>query len=138
MKLVVDASVALKWILSPLAEANAIEADEILASLRRGTDTAIAPPHWRAEIIGVVARLEPARLPDALELLYTLNVEVADDRRLLESAARLASMLDHHLFDTLYHAVAIEHAAMLITADERYFAKARGLGNIQLLGHGTE
>jgi hypothetical protein len=28
---------------------------------------------------------------------------------------------DHHLFDTLYHAVALEHGdAVLVTADDRY------------------
>ncbi len=41
--------------------------------------------------------------------------------------------LDRHLFDTLYHAVALEEGATLVTADEVHFAKARRLGNIELL-----
>jgi predicted nucleic acid-binding protein len=45
----------------------------------------------------------------------------------------MAIMLDHHLFDTLYHAVALEQGATLITADEAYFAKAKDLGSITRL-----
>lgn len=40
----------------------------------------------------------------------------------------------HHLFDTLYHAVALHTPnAVLITADARYHAKARLEGQISLL-----
>jgi len=39
----------------------------------------------------------------------------------------------HHLFDTLYHAVALEEGARLVTADAAYFAKAKDLGGIELL-----
>lgn len=43
-------------------------------------------------------------------------------------SAALASDLDQHLFDTLYHAVALEQQAVLISADRRYYARARHLG----------
>ncbi len=46
----------------------------------------------------------------------------------------MAVRLEHHLFDTLYHAVALnEPDAMLITADVRYYNKAKGIGRIALL-----
>ena len=38
-----------------------------------------------------------------------------------------------HAFDTLYHAMAMQHGGTFVTADERYFAKARALGGIELL-----
>jgi predicted nucleic acid-binding protein len=42
--------------------------------------------------------------------------------------------LGQHLFDTLYHAVALETPdAVLITADERYFRAARHAGRIARL-----
>jgi hypothetical protein len=42
--------------------------------------------------------------------------------------------LNHHLFDTLYHAVGLQAPnATLITADERYYRKAEPLGHIVLL-----
>ena len=48
-------------------------------------------------------------------------------RSAIERAAQF-DHLDHHLFDTLYHAVALEEGAMLVTADTAYFAKAKDLG----------
>ena len=52
---------------------------------------------------------------------------------LYKRAAHLSVQLKHHLFDTLYHAVALENDATLVTADDAYFAKAYRLGNIKLL-----
>ena len=46
-------------------------------------------------------------------------------------AISLATQLNHHLFDTLYHALALETPiARFVTADRRYFAKAQHLGQI--------
>lgn len=45
-----------------------------------------------------------------------------------------AGACDQHLFDTLYHAVALEtEGAVLVTADERYYSKARRVGGVRLL-----
>ena len=41
--------------------------------------------------------------------------------------------LNHHLFDTLYHAVALEEKATLVTADRKYYDKARRMGSILML-----
>ncbi|XTI71605.1 hypothetical protein ACQAYK_07835 [Acidithiobacillus sp. AC3] len=39
----------------------------------------------------------------------------------------------HHLFETLYHALALLHPeAVLVTADRRYFVKAQREGSIML------
>jgi predicted nucleic acid-binding protein len=48
-------------------------------------------------------------------------------------AVELAIGLSHHLFDTLYHATALENEAVMITADRRYHDKAAHLGRIMLL-----
>jgi predicted nucleic acid-binding protein len=49
-------------------------------------------------------------------------------------ACDLAADLDHHVFDTLYHAVALSLAdGRLVTADERYWRKARRIGQIERL-----
>jgi len=44
-----------------------------------------------------------------------------------------ASVIVHHLFDTLYHGVALHSDTLLITADEQYFRKAKDISNITLL-----
>ena len=51
----------------------------------------------------------------------------------LKRAADMSIALNHHLFDTLYHAVALEEGAMLVTADNAYFSKVKDLGGVQLL-----
>jgi predicted nucleic acid-binding protein len=46
----------------------------------------------------------------------------------------LALRYRHHLFDTLYHAVALHTpGAVLVTADERYYNKTRLEGQISVL-----
>jgi predicted nucleic acid-binding protein len=52
------------------------------------------------------------------------------------TACDLAILLNHHLFDTLYHAVALlTPEATLVTADRRYFDKAQSHGRIVLLSN---
>jgi predicted nucleic acid-binding protein len=57
------------------------------------------------------------------------------DAAVLAHACTLAIDLGHHLFDTLYHAVALEADACLVTADDRYHRKAGALPGIRHLRH---
>ena len=67
-------------------------------------------------------------------MLSAMELPEVDDPRLLRRACEMAIDLKQHLFDTLYHAVALETpGAMLITADERYFRAARSIGGISRL-----
>lgn len=50
-----------------------------------------------------------------------------------QRAIELARQYNHHLFDTLYHAAALEESATFITADRRYYDKAKLAGHIMLL-----
>lgn len=134
MRVVVDASAAVKWVIrDPLVEPDVDRAVAMLRAIRSHAIEAIEPPHWQAEIISVIARTRPQRVALTLGMLETLpfsvTVRVATYRR----AAEIAIALGHHLFDTLYHAVALEEGATLVTADETYFAKAKHVGAIELL-----
>jgi predicted nucleic acid-binding protein len=86
-----------------------------------------------AEAIAVVTRLRPDRSVPAIALLAHTRFPVRTTRAAYRRAADMAARLNHHLFDTLYHAVALEEGAVLVTADEAYFNKASHLGGIQLL-----
>lgn len=136
-RLVVDARVALKWVLSPLNEPLSDRAADILQAARSGAVELVQPPHWAAEIVAVVARQEPERLADTIEILFGLDASCDVGRSTYLHAARLSVLFAHHLFDTLYHAVALEMEATLVTADARYFAKAEALGGIRMLGAWT-
>lgn len=64
---------------------------------------------------------------DVLEFTIQNNPET------YQLASELAIKLNHHLFDTLYHAVALKQGVTLVTADKKYYQKAKDFGNIALL-----
>lgn len=135
MNIVVDASVTIKWLLKDTSnEPNMVEALRLLHEVGIGKYVMIQPPHWLAEVVAVLARLQPSEISLALESLGELGgkVIVGNDDLYLR-AAEFSHRLNHHLFDTLYHAVALENGAVLVTADERYFKVAKDEGAIQLL-----
>jgi predicted nucleic acid-binding protein len=86
-----------------------------------------------AEILSVIARARPQRVPLTLGILSTLSFTEIRQYATYRRAADLSIALNHHLFDTLYHAVALEEGATLVTADAAYFGKAKDLGNVELL-----
>ena len=134
MRLVVDASVALKWFLRGRPnELYLAEAEAVAAAIGRIGTELFAPVHWMAEVIGVLARTEPAVVDDALIFLDDMRPVIIAGVPVLKRAAELSTALNHHLFDTLYHAVALEEGATLVTADEAYFNKAKDLGAARLL-----
>lgn len=135
MRLVLDASVLVKWLVGDdPAEEQLHGAMAVFERVRRGDDDVVQPVHWCAEVMAVLARTKSDRLDVAAELLSFLDFQVADNWTLYERAARMSVAYQHHLFDTLYHAVALENGAELVTADRKYFNKTHSLGSIRLLG----
>jgi len=135
LKLVVDSSVALKWFLADQpGEEDVAEAIKVLSRIYRKEVAAIQPIHWCAEVLGVLARVRPDQIDIMAHLLDDVSFRVEDGWNIYRTAAKLSVELNHHIFDTLYHAVALEHGAEFITADKKYFNKARELGSITLLG----
>ena len=134
MKLVIDASVSLKWILGAEdGEQDIARAEAVLADIVEQQHQAVQPPHWFAEVLAVIALKRPRKIEETFNILQAIPHNLSADAQTYAAAARLSVQLKHHLFDTLYHAVALENDATLITADDAYFAKAYRLGNIKLL-----
>jgi len=131
---VIDASVIVKWFFpDPVRESGSNHPLAVLKAVREGRVEPLEPPHWLAEVAAVIARLEPGIAEEAVDLLDAMEFRVSGDAVIYKRAAMLAAELNHHLFDTLYHAVALEHDATLISADRRYFNKARHLDRIAYL-----
>lgn len=135
MILVVDASVALKWFLHiPDSEPDRDRALTLLGCVDDERVQLVQPPHFIAEVAAVLARATPDAAED--DLLDLLNVEYTtiETPETYAAALELSIRYRHHLFDTLYHAVALNvPGASLITADRRYYDKASGEGRIILL-----
>ncbi len=131
MNVVVDASVVLKWLLpDPGAEPEVDRALLLLEDVRDGNVAPLQPPHWLAEVAAVINRLHPSIAVRSVELLYAMELPVAQELEVFRRAVVLGEALRHHVFDTLYHAVALEHGATLISADEQYCEKAEHLGSL--------
>jgi len=136
MPIVADASVAVKWFLpSGRAEQDGEKAVAILESVRDGHMSLLQPPHWLAEVAAVLSRLSPSTAQDDMTLLDAMQIPVMASTELYVTACKLAIASGQHVFDTLYHAVSLLIPdATLVTADERYYRKAKQLGAISLLG----
>lgn len=131
---VVDASVAVKWFAHgdwATREDHIEPATALLLASRNGTVDFYQPPHFLAEVAAVLSRLTPHTAIQSVQDLAAMSFTWAAPTVAVQRAIALATQLNHHLFDTLYHALALEtHGANFVTADRRYFDKAQHLGQI--------
>ncbi|MEX2569759.1 MAG: type II toxin-antitoxin system VapC family toxin [Gemmatimonadota bacterium] len=135
MRVVLDASVMVKWLLRQTrTEGDSERAAEIFEAVAGSAIDLVEPPHWLTEVAGGLARLSPASAEADVLDLVSLELEIVDSVAVYQTAVRLAVDLDQHLFDTLYHAVALDQSdAVLVTADDRYYRAAHHVGRIARL-----
>lgn len=132
MKVTIDASVIIKWFI-PDNEDHTDKALTLFKQVEKADITIIQPLHWQAETVAVLTRLRPEITDKAIILLDALELPVLDNMEVYQQASQLGKDLNHHLFDTLYHAVALLSDAVFMTDDRKYYSKAQTKGNIQLL-----
>lgn len=135
-KYVLDASVILKWIFPDNDDEEDVESALCLLDLVREKQCDLYQPiHWLVEVGAVITRLSPNKSADAINLLFAMQINTRNGLGVYELANHLAVKHQHHMFDTLYHSVALcTKGATLITADKKYFKKVKDEGAIQLLG----
>ena len=119
--LVVDASIAVKWVVEEDGTAEAL-------SLRQQTKL-IAPDLLAAECANILwkkVRRRELSGDEALlaaRLLQGVDIELLPTRSLLEAAARIAIDLDHPAYDCVYVALAVANGCRFVTADQRLLRK---------------
>jgi predicted nucleic acid-binding protein len=134
MKIAGDASVAVKWIFHDApGEIDIARALSLLDGVRKGTIDLVQPEHWIIEIAQAAVLKAPERAKVLMADVRALPFETIHGWDILDKAMELSARLKHHLFDVLHHAIALEHNAVFVTADDRYFAKAFRLGHIKML-----
>jgi predicted nucleic acid-binding protein len=133
--LVIDASVAIKWVIEEPGTPDAL-------ALRR--HRLFAPDLLVAECANILwkkVRRNELRQEEALlaaRLLERADVELAPMRSLLEPATSLAIALDHPAYDCTYLALAEALGCDLATADRRLAAKPLPAGyNARVLALGA-
>lgn len=129
-KLVVDSSVAVKWV---IAEAGATEAIAIYQRFEL-----LAPDLLMSECANVLWKkvgrgeisAEEASL--AARVLEQADIELVSARSLLEASVRLATALAHPAYDCAYIALAIERQCRFTTADLRLVEAVNRSGQAEL------
>ena len=130
--LVVDASVAVKWVVEEAGTAAAL-------ALRQAARL-IAPDLIAAECANILwkkiqrGELSPEEGFLAARLLYSAEIEMVPTCSLMEAATRPAVALDHPAYDCLYLALAADRGCRFVTADERLLRKAGRTGDGRLAG----
>lgn len=122
MTIVVDASVALKWVLEEEGsdQARAVAASEIM----------VAPDLWLIECSNVLTtkvrrgQITAVGSSQALDVLVSAPVRIMPTRGLIGLAHGLALELNKSAYDCLYLAVAVSERATMVTADAAFFRAA--------------
>ncbi len=121
-RLVVDASVAIKWVIEEPGTAEALA----LRRYRLSAPDLLIPEC--ANILWKKVRRQEISTDEAslaARLLEHADVELIPMRRLLEPATRLAIQLDHPAYDCVYLALAQSSGCSFVTADTKFCAKVR-------------
>lgn len=132
--IVIDASVIVKWLFPQRGnEADTDKALRLFTEIEAEHHDVRQPPHWLAEVAAVAVRIDPSTAREKIAAFFDLQFATSVSVEVYSTACALSSELEHHLFDTLYHAVAFVENSVLVTADERYYRKAKRFGAIVLL-----
>jgi predicted nucleic acid-binding protein len=133
--MVIDASVAIKWV---VPEIGSEAASELLGQ------ELCAPSLWLAEAAGALVKKtrrgeiteDEARV--RAQDLVDAPIEPIELPILLPSAMRMAGELGHSIYDCFYLAAALLRDATLVTADRRFAEKVAGhpqlAARVELLG----
>ncbi|HEX5425720.1 MAG TPA: type II toxin-antitoxin system VapC family toxin [Candidatus Acidoferrales bacterium] len=118
---VIDASIALKWVVQEDGTEQALR-------LRRSAKL-LAPDLLAVECANILWKKVQRRelVKDealfAARLLQGADIELLPTRSLLESAVRIAIEIGHPAYDCVYVALAIDRNCRFVTADERLLRK---------------
>jgi predicted nucleic acid-binding protein len=120
-----DASVILKWALPSGDEPNANRALLLRNAIRDDLVRAVVPSLWLYEVGNAVARRFPTHAGAWLSALLKFGLEEAPvSPRWLAQVLELTASYPVSFYDAAYHATALIHGGVFVTADERYTGTA--------------
>jgi predicted nucleic acid-binding protein len=120
--LVIDASIAVKWVVEEDGTPEAL-------ALRQKKGKLIAPELLVAECANILwkkfqrGELLKAEALLAARLLQGAEIELLPTRSLFEAATRMSIEINHPAYDCLHLALAVEKECQLVSADERFLRK---------------
>lgn len=130
--LVIDASVAVKWVISEDGGDDAVRL--------RSAFTFVAPELLLPECANILWKkvqrkeLEPNEAALAIALIERSGISFQSMQGLSETATRLAIELGHPAYDCVYLALALRQKLRFVTADKRLLATVAQRGSSELAG----
>jgi predicted nucleic acid-binding protein len=129
-----DASVLLKWVLPSDDEPDADRALLLRAAICDEMVRALLPAIWLYEVGNTVARRFPLQASSWLSALIKFGIEEAPPASpWLAKTLELMSVHDVSFYDAAYHALALVHGGVFVTADARYVDRARESRSVMIL-----
>lgn len=119
-KFVVDANVAIKWVLSEVHS-------EIAWSLLDDSHELLVPDYFFSEIGNILwkrVRRGETTLEQAqhdLTVLMSGDLQVYSSQYLMPLALDIAVRIDQAVYDCVYLALAVTNQCQMVTADERFY-----------------
>ncbi|MFN0144900.1 MAG: type II toxin-antitoxin system VapC family toxin [Dehalococcoidia bacterium] len=121
IKLVIDASVSVKWLIPE-------ELHEQAQAVQERGDELIAPGHWRTELVNAVWKKHASKrdigreaCETAMKIGLALPMNIVPVEELLESAVQLALQHSRTVYDSLYIALALREKCQFVTADLKLY-----------------
>jgi len=130
-----DASVILKWALRSGDEPDADRALLLRNAVRDGLVRAVVPSLWIYEVGNTIARRFPKHAGAWLSALVKFGLgEAPVSQQWLTQVLELTVCYPVSFYDAAYHATALVHGGLFVTADERYVSHASPHGAVVTLG----
>jgi predicted nucleic acid-binding protein len=131
---IVDASVLIKWVGKEAEDLKQAESLRIAYKNEDADLTVLALTFW--EIGSYLSRKFDAKTAASV-FNHFQNYAFLQAMLTLEEAALAVNIMTKHpgvsFYDASYHALALNKGKVFLTADKKYYEKAKKLGHIQLL-----
>jgi predicted nucleic acid-binding protein len=132
-RIVVDSTVCVNWFMQVRGKRESAASLELLDYIHKKKVYVSQPWVWRAHVASIVVRKRGIDMRRVVDGLLDVEAREQNEPDVLRLAADLAVNLRADMFDTLYHAVAVDRGIELVTANAEYAERAGHLGHIQLL-----
>jgi len=129
-----DASVILKWAIGLETESYQEKAIHILDAWVNNNIEIVLPELWVFEVGNFLGKMVQDLALEKMETLLDFHFKTSKlDKGTCKLIFKLMNDLSVSFYDASYHALAQKMGGIFITADKKYYQKAKSKGGIELL-----